>query len=800
MAQMEVWDKPVKYLKPQEDVSLPKASDELSDLPWYIYTDRANTPVYSSSSGQGTVDELDFGIKLAVLKPADDGSRLQVARESDIVGRTLPKEKAPLGWVESDKVLLWEKSIIDKKYSVDKKAMILFTIDAARQQLAESDEITSDVPVFKSPMGNTANILDYHQGLFQFFPIYKTQGDYLLLGESLLLDRQKEYNGLKGWVKMENVSQWSHRVAWEKNWLPAAVHERESNTDSIGLMVLATEGEAKTYANIDRKRAFSPFVTTESPYLEMKFETTRRPGPMGRFPVLDIKEIYNEDNASLSQAVKVGAIGEVMTVDNSVVDISKLYDMTNEIKTMRKINIIFVIDASESMESYRKSVIAGVKDALKSINKLYEKANGQDEENNDFHFGCVLYRDYHMQYTTQVFKSSLSQDTSGFFSWLDNNMVLEMNKRRDGVEGTDDLEEAMYFGIQNALDDYGPDENMSNYMILIGDCGDHQEDKDPTGELELQIDEDELIDELTYYNMNMLAFQVHHKNNKAYDLFQEQVTTIIEGIGQQELVPDNSNANLFELPMDAEYTGKFMVCEKGKKIEVKEMTDLIKESIIQINEDVNGKIKNIAKGLRGLGQDLDPWSTAKVIKFLIENDFSEEDATTIIENGMNQEYEVGYTVLQCNGYTYPNYQQVILFDRAELENVVDAFRDLAAAIDYPVSEQRIRLRRALDEWFPKYFSGVEKSKLKDYEVGKLLKQITGLDFGEKYNEITISKITDPLLVSDKKLKGFVKDVAASLDALEEIYSESRTYPARIEIPGDTKTLYVYIPGDVFPHE
>lgn len=796
----EVIKKPVKYIKPMENVSVPSRNDELTDKPWYVFSDRSGNKVYSSASGENVTSRLGFSEKLAVMEVSTDGSRLLVAYEKDIDGRNLATGKSVLGWVDTDKLLLWEKSLVDAEYGIDKKAMILFTIDAARQRLQDSRNFTSDVPVFNKPSSLLIDTIGFHQGLFQFFPIFKTEGDFLLLGESLSLDSQKDFNGLKGWVKKENVSEWSHRVAWEKNWDPEAVRERESNRlDSIGLMVLQTESEAEIYARTNRTIPFSPFITNEAPYLEMTFNAERKPGPMGRYPILDITNIKAGGGADFSNPVKVGVIGEVMDLNNSVIEIGLLYNMSNEIKVLRQVNIIFVIDATESMESYRTSVIHGVKKALKNINELYKKESSAMVDKNDFSFGCVLYRDFHMAHTVQVFESSLSQDTAKFFKWLDNNMVLEMNKRREGVEGTDDLEEAMYYGIENALLDYGPDENMSNYMILIGDCGDHQKDKDPTGNLELLIDKENLIDEISSYNMNMLAFQVHHKNNPAYDLFQKQIKEILEGIGGADLEINEKNSNLYELPEEADYTGKLLICEKGKSIQEKDMSDLISQSIVQINKDVNGKIKNIAKALKGQS-NLDPWSTAKVIKFFADNNFSEEMAETIITGGMNQEYEVGYTVLQCKGYTYPNYQQVVLFDRTELGEVVDSFRDLAAAIDYPVSEQRIRLKKALEKWFPKYFSGVQEDKLKDMEVGVLLEKITGLNFGDRYNEITISKITDPRLVSDKKLRDFVKDVSDSLNGLENIFSESRLYPARVEIPGDTKTLYVYIPGYIFPHE
>jgi hypothetical protein len=795
--QQNVWNRPKKYDTPKENVDLPSPNDSKGNKPWFVYSDRSSNPVYGSAFGGNVTQRIGFGESLAVLDVNTDGSRLLVALKKDTDGSKLKSGKTSLGWMEPDKLLLWEKSIVDSEHNIDKKAMILFTIDAARQRLEETNRFTSNVPVFAKPTDADYDTLGMHQGLFQFFPIFKVdpETNFLLLGESFTLDSQKENNGLKGWLDAENLSLWSHRVAWEKNWSPQAIAEREQNKDSIGIMVLQTPAEARQYASINRKGDFEPFVNMESPYLEMTFSKERKPGPMGRFPILDITEITGNNGQNISNAVSVGVIGEVMDLDNKVIDIEALYNMTKEITTLRKVNIIFVIDATESMIPYKSSVIKGVKSALKEINEVYKITDS--DEKNDFLFGCALYRDYHMQETSQIYNSKLSQDTASFFTWLKNNMTVENNQnRRVGVEGRDDLEEAMFYGIQQPLWDYTWNERQSNYLILIGDCGDHQDTTSPRNEV--YVDPIELAEELKAVNMNMLAFQVHHKDNPAYDKYAEQVKLLIEGIGGMDVEKDPQKNNLYYLPEQSVYTGKLMTCKKQGSIDPTAMSDLISENIIQINEDVNGKIKNIAKAIKGQS-DLDPWSTAKVINFFSESGFKPEDARRIIQGGMNQEYEVGYTVLQCENYREPNFQQVVLFNAVELDDVIDAFRDLAASAGWPKEQQRIRLEKALGRLFPKYFSGIDKDALKDLEVGALLEKITGLDFGTRYKNISLSKVTDPYELSDADLGAFVTDLSESLKKLEFIYDGRDSYPARVEIPGDTKTLYLYIPGSVFPH-
>jgi hypothetical protein len=812
-----VIEKPKEYVNPIDGVELPSKQYEKSHFPWFVFSDRVNNTVYSFQSGNSTNNyKLGFGEMLGVLDISDDGKRLQVAREIDIEGRQLSDNASPLGWVDSDKLVLWDKSIVDNVFRIDKKAMILFTIDRARQQISSDGKFTTDVPVYKSP-GSLSDALPPHQGIFQFYPIFKKEGSYYLLGEKFNLNRSDDFSGLKGWVDSANISEWSHRIAWEKNWEPESVKERMKNLDSVGIMVLRTRTEAESYATTYRKRPFSDFTQHQATYLEMKFSTERRPGSTGRFPILDVESMQQEQSI-INQPVKVGVIGEIMDLDGKELDFGELMNTGRKVRNLRKVNLLFVIDATESMDPYKVSVISGVRNALRQINKMYDEERTASEDRNDFLFGCVLFRDFHMNLITQTFGSGLDNDTTAFFTWLNDNLVPTghgINTRRAAFTGRDDPEEAKFYGINMALEDYWPPDYESNYMIIIGDCGDHQGSKigekkefdrkaltinNDSISFSLYVNMDSLVKKLDSLNMNVLAFQVHHKNDPAYDLFQEQIRSILTKLGQTELIPNRNNPKLLELnPENTGFVGKILPCEPGKAINEFQMAELISDNIIQINEDINATIKGIVNAIRGVA-DVDPWATGKVIKFFIDNDISEDQAENMTKSGLNQEYEVGYTVFKPNNYEHPYFQIVVLFSRSELERVVNAFRDLSATQGYPVDERRITLQEVLEDWFPIYFSGVPQNILKDLPVGDLLEKMTGLKFPEKYRKITITSVTDVNDVSDVLIKEFVLDIDKSLTKLEEIHNKVLNYPAIIEIPGDSRSLFVYVPGDTFPTE
>ncbi len=791
----EVQKMPEKYRRPIEGVGLPSNQEPFTDIPWFVLSDRANNPIYSSETGSNVVARANFQDEFAVIRISDSGKRLAVANKNDIRNNRLIQGKTILGWMDTDKLLLWNRSIADREYNIDKKAMILFSFD--QQELTEEQrkDFRTDVAVMDGPGVSGSNILEYHKGLFQFLPVYKEEGDYLLLGKSLSLDSRSIDNNLRGWVHKDKLSQWSHRVAWERNWEPDAVNERKQNipVDELisGVMILGDENDARQFSRIDRKRTqFIPSQRTA--YEEIKMESKRNVGPMGRFPILDITQIRDQDTEE-GNPVKVGVIGDVTDFDGNVIDIQKIYEAYEKRDKLKKINILLVIDATQSMEPYRRSVKTGIENAMTSIKQMYDdQSNIEHSLDSDigFSFGCVLFRDWAMQDSIQRFGQSLSQDTESLFKWLDENFLLEKNRYRPGVT-TDDMEEALFMGMYYAMDFYDLDPNESNYMLLIGDCGDHQDSIHrptmfvPMGDVLYSLDE---------FRMNLMAFQVHNGTHPSFDLFQKQIKEIIEMHGGESLV--EKKPNLFELPEISIFSGKLLTAPKQGSIDVDQMAKEITQTIQQINEDVNSRVRHITNMLAGYGLESEQnHDIAKAIEDLRNLGFSPEESENIL-NGMNQEYREGYAVIQSEGYKHPHFKTVVLFEQKELEDLIKAFKDLAIASTYPSSVQRGRLENALNTWFPHYFSGMPREEIIRLPVGKLLEQITGMQFSDLYQNITIERITNPKIVRSEEITVFLNDIKSKLNDLESIYNRRLRYEARIMNP-EVDDLFLYIPGDVF---
>jgi|JFJP01.1.fsa_nt_gi hypothetical protein len=795
----EVKERPLKYINPVEGV-FPLPNDPPTGIPWFVYSDRANNPIYDSETGTNPVATAGFMEEFAVIDIKCNGKRLPIAKRIDIQNNKLMQGRTIIGWMDADNLLLWKNSIADKKHQIDKKAMIFFTLNTKTKltQNAKTNFKTV-VPILDGPGSHGSKTLDEYEGLFQFLHVYKESGDYLLLGKSFSLNDGAEYCDIKGWVKKDKLSQWSHRVAWEKNWDPAAVAERMKNlsVDGVktGVMVLGDENDAKSYARIDRKKnQFIP--ATRTAYEEVKIESVRRAGPMDRFPILDIDQIRDNQSNITGRPIKTGVIGDVKDFKGNTIDLQKIYDAYVKRDKLKNINILLVVDATQSIIDYRESIKTGIKNALQAIQKMYKESGNLQDSTIGFKFGCILYRDWAMKDSIQKFGKAgqgFSDNTKELFDWLDVNLTLDKNKYRSGVT-TDDMEEAVFFGMSQAMFLYDLNPLESNYMLLIGDCGDHQDRKNRSS---MFVSMDSVLHDLKENRVNLMAFQAHNSTHSSYNLFQSQMKQILEKHSDTNLV--NSKKNYYELPKGAKYSGKLIVPEKNNSIDPVKMAGEVTETIKQISEDVNSRVRFITKMLSGYGDNDKLASSAndiaKTTEDLFAMGFTPKEIEVIL-NGMSQEYREGYTVIQCEGYQYPNYKPVVLFEAKELDQIITAFKDFVIAKKYPSSIKRGRLESALKEWFPIYFSGLPEDKIKTQNVGQLLEQITGLKFGTLYQAITIEDVTNIKKVDTKSIDDFLNDIEKILKNLEVIYRRRINYEALI-INDEVDDIFLYIPGEVF---
>ena len=101
------------------------------------------------------------------------------------------------------------------------------------------------------------------------------------------------------------------------------------------------------------------------------------------------------------------------------------------IVNQRRINVVFVVDGTSSVQPF----FGPISEALVDVTKMLKQTR------NEFNFAAVIYRDYpEKEHVVEVRGFSSDESISSFFN---------RNKAMDRFDT--DLPEAMYNGIENAI-------------------------------------------------------------------------------------------------------------------------------------------------------------------------------------------------------------------------------------------------------------------------------------------------------------------------------------------------------------
>lgn len=300
LGQTHVLHLPQKYLFPTSTVEAPKPEDAISNRPWFVWSDRANNPVYRTSNCSELIAELEFGVECAVLEINNE--RLLIAHAKEIrQGNLLDPEAKPIGWIDFNNLLLHFGCLKAGPCKLDKKALV-FNAD-------DRDGLTqTDIPpkFLNGPDHIYEVITDAGMDLVRKYFVFKETSDYLLLGNTPFLEKINIFDdAIVGWMPKKYCLIWNSNVALEINWEPEAVKEREEMHYPV--MVWKELSDAESH-NLNAKPLFQEL----QPYQK------RTTGFMNRFFILDQNGGQKEFNY---QPIKVGMI---INIDDEIDDNDKI--------------------------------------------------------------------------------------------------------------------------------------------------------------------------------------------------------------------------------------------------------------------------------------------------------------------------------------------------------------------------------------------------------------------------------------------------------------------------------------------
>lgn len=449
---------------------------------WTVYSDRNDNPLYKTASkAQPTGQKLSLGTRLYVAKIENGFALVFETKKTQSWGKI--KGVQSWGWIPIENLLLWQECPKSKS-QIYKKGLIVYD---PLKDMSDGGKVPD--PHFLYGPSEHARVSDNPANSLNILFIMKTvtvrennkdKKYYLLATET----HCKNTSTLMGWLPEENVTEWDQRLALEPAYLSGQVRSYKN----MGLKPVAymTLDKALLYYNNDIMSNGALFQYDDFG------KGQRMPAIQMRMPIL----VGETGNDFINKVAVTLSTSKEVSLQNRADVQSNINRLT---KLQENINIIFVIDATNSMKNFLKAIA----DALAKINEHEFFKN--PETRSHIKVGIVLYRDARQEPKSLRLTHDLDQ------------VVNYLKTTKTSTDGPDDRV-ALVQGIELAMDcnkmGYEPDH--SNFMILIGDASSPRND--------WQIES--VAEKLSKNNINFLSYQVSNTGAPAYQDFSEQVGQI----------------------------------------------------------------------------------------------------------------------------------------------------------------------------------------------------------------------------------------------------------------------------------
>lgn len=450
---------------------------------WVVYSDRKDNVTYTKPDGKVKYTTLGLNEQVRIAKIQNGYALVYTEPMAGIDYPKISHEAVSKGWIPMSKLLLWHSCPADS-FGIYQKALICANLDQASSdmlgRLYLNPENKSDFKQLSSDM--------------KFYYVMKTVGKLSLLAHTHTLDGQSNLM-LYGWVDQQSYVPWNQRSCLEPTWDKESVTYFAKNDVKIHF-----------YADSNREKtlAVSGFSLKEEPAKYDKY-LYRMSKDQLRYPILDnnTSKLYN-----ISTFTRLNSEG---TYDMSSANNEKAKAIEYSRKITQEklnINIGLVIDGTSSMGDFYPAVIEAIKKSCSDIfNSQYK-----------IKVGAVIYRDYADgdTHSANVFKLT-SPNQKEFYTWLESGAGYGIKS----APADKTYEEALYLGINTALDQLGFKDDQSNILIVVGDCGNDRNDT--------KFEREDIVKKIVDKDVHLMGFQVRNSSaNQAFALFTAQMSYLIK--------------------------------------------------------------------------------------------------------------------------------------------------------------------------------------------------------------------------------------------------------------------------------
>ena len=754
---------------------------------WTAYSDREHNTTYMSPSPTAEkCSELEWNETVRIAKIQGNFALVYTEPNKHEQFPLISADAVCRGWVDMRKLLLW-RSCLANDEGIYFKALLCVNLEAGSSATQDFGR------GYKAP--NSGASKESLTTDMNFYYVMKYENDMALLATQSRMDGKLSDKVLFCWVPKQSYVPWNQRSCLEPTWKHDDVEYFASK--KISAIVYEDLKQQKRASTIEYHKKESP--TYEQYLYRMK-------GSDLRYPILDngTATVYNMSTFSVHGGVAVGTENEAPETKNAD-DIQK-----EKLEKMLNINLVIVIDGTDSMAPYYPAVKEAIKSGLEYFSQGYK-----------IKVGIVIYRDYadgeeglvEMMPLTNVSNGTLLARVNNF---LDTGGTYGIKSAKSDMTQT----EALYYGMGYALDNMRFAEGESNIMLVVGDCGNTADDTNcPTPE--------QLVAKIVEKDIHMMGFQVQNKNIVAFNSFNNQLLPIMR----------NSLANNYK-KLDASLQASIRVSARPAKSEAGidegyNFTANVDRQLyisshrfadanvnegkmdpLLLTEHMTGSIKSFASAVQGQ-IDLITEGAKKTAKRIATGS---KFKGTVAANGMMniddafiasrlgadwaEQLKNSGNVINFSGYVMRQdasgrdfFKPVIFISMEEYDELLKRLAPVAEAAMNSQTKDRTPYIEAMKALVRSLSPGITENDMAKLTNEEITKMIGGLhEAAKSLNSYTIESLSDPIAVPPQKYLSIITDFSRKYKNLSRI-RQSRTYKFVKEF---NSAKYYWIPIEDLP--
>jgi len=693
-----------------------------SERTWIVYSDRDNNPVFDRINGRES-GKVDFMEPLYVKDIK--GSWLHVVLKSN--------RKRDLGWINAEYLILSRYALLSSGTSAPKKGMALISFidpNINTSQFENSDLV--QYQYFSDPDLNSKSFKGKSDKFEIYFVLKETQTSKLLsLTDKISENRAQAQSAVRGWMANLNITSWDTRVCLEPSIQRSAVDDYEKKI----IPVFPNERDLRTMYN-------RPNPTEGAIMKNVVSDTLLSPYIM-RMPVLEHIDSKNK---------KVATVGQINYEIQNNKPLPCLPEIDKLQAKLMNINVVFVIDGTQSMNGFYQPVVSSITDFIDQ--GLDVKANVR--------FGSIIYRDY--------LDGPQSYNVYPLTDNYDRIKKQLLNTPR--ISADKDLPEAQYNGFIKGVPEVGFVEGQTNIIVLIGDAGNHESDS---------VTLDEVVSVLEPYDVSFIAFQVIQGSDYSYMTFNLDSKEYIKGVFANrrteflnsggELIQHTAIKNTFQFVMQDDIVitnlygfGRFTYANMGEAMSTVELKKNIQNAI---NENVDALTRKIADlraicGDGGVSKASGQVYSEELLRYLARK-LSEstgksfEECAQMLRN-LNEFSFVGYTSTEFYGKKSQCYDNVVYLTSTEFDRLKQVLEDFYKGGN--TTKSKISFKDALSEQSKAILgSQVEQSYIDNLTLDEVWKITMNIPFDSqnRYGSLRYTRIKDLVNTTNPDFDAFYQD-------------------------------------------